>query len=117
MKRKHFKNYILILVIVNYPNWLDASALHLDPNPNRKSRPDLQLCSEGIFRFSSKLQPVYHTRRRFDTVIFNAERQAENLRIITFLFFGLILLGIEPESIIAVADALSTRPLIRIVIC
>ena len=71
--------------------------------------------SKGTFRSSSQAAtcpPVYHTRRRLHTVPFNAERQAGKLWIPIFIVFGLTRPGIEPESIVSVADALFSRPLI-----
>ena len=70
--------------------------------------------SEGTFWYSSQAAtcpPVYHTRLRLHTVLFNAERQAGKLWIPIFIVFGLTQLGIEPESTASVADALSIRPL------
>ena len=71
--------------------------------------------SERTFRSSSQAAtcpPVYHTRRRLHTVPLIAERQAGKLWIPIFIVFGLTRPGIEPESTVSVADALSTRPLI-----
>ena len=71
--------------------------------------------SEGTFRSSSQAATcpsVYHTRRRLHTVPLIAERQAGKLWIPVFIVFGMTRPGIEPESTVSVADALSTRPLI-----
>ena len=67
---------------------------------------------KGPFGLRVKLPPVYHSRRRLHTLPLIAERQAGKLRIPIFIVFGLTRPGIEPESTAAVADALSTRPLI-----
>ena len=67
------------------------------------------------FRYFSQAAtcpPVYHTRRRLHTVPLIAESQAGKLWIPIFIVFGLTRPGIEPESTVSVADALSTRPLI-----
>ena len=64
--------------------------------------------SEGTVRSSSQVATcpsVYHTRWRLHTLLLVAERQTEKL-------FGLTRPGIEPQSTVLVADALSTRPLI-----
>ena len=58
------------------------------------------------------MPPVYHTRRRFNTVPLIAERETGKLRIPIFLVFGLTRPGIELDSTVSGADALSTRPLI-----
>ena len=71
--------------------------------------------SEGTFWSSSQAATcpsVYHTWQRIHTVPLNAERQAGKLWIPIFIVFGLTRLGIELESTVSVADALSTRPLI-----
>ena len=76
--------------------------------------------SERTFRSSSQAAtcpPVYHTRRRLHTVPLIAERQAGKLWIPIFIVFGLTRPGIEPESTVSVADALSTRPLIALSTC
>ena len=64
------------------------------------------------FGLRVKSPPVYHSRWRLHTVALIAERQAGKLCIPIFIVFGLTRLGIEPESTVSVADALSTRPLI-----
>ena len=71
--------------------------------------------SERTFRSSSQVAtcpPVYHTRWRFHTVPFNAQRQSGKLWIPIYTVFGLTRRVIEPVSNVSVADALSTRPLI-----
>ena len=87
----------------------------LGPNPTRKSRPDLQLCSEGTFRSSiqaATYPPVHHTRWSLHTIPLIAECQAGNLWRPIFIVFGLIRPGVEPESTVSAADALSIPPLI-----
>ena len=71
-----------------------------------------QETAKGPFGLRVKLPPVYYTRQRLHTVPFNAERQAGKLCIPIFIVFGLTRPGIESESTVSVADALSTRPLI-----
>ena len=68
--------------------------------------------AKGSFGVQVKLPSLYHTRWRFHTVPFNAERQAGKLWIPIFLVFGLTQLEIKPRSIISVADAPSVWPLI-----
>ena len=71
--------------------------------------------SKGTFRSSSQAAtclPVYHTRRRLHIILLITERQAGQLWIAIFIVFGLTRPGIEPESTVSVADALSTQPLI-----
>ena len=66
---------------------------------------------EGTFRSLSQdvaCPPVYQTRQRLHSVPLTAERQAGKLSMPIFVVFGLIQLGIEPESTASVADALST---------
>ena len=75
--------------------------------------------SEGTFRSSSQTAtcpPVYHTRWRLHNLRLIAERQAGKLLIPIFIVFGLTRLETEPKSTVSVADALSTRPLIGIVL-
>ena len=71
--------------------------------------------SERTFQSSSQATtcpPVYKTRRRLHTVPLIAKRHAGKMRIPIFIAFGLTQPGIEHQSSVAVADALSTRPLI-----
>ena len=67
---------------------------------------------EEIFQFSSQAvtcPTVYNTRWRLHTVTLIAERQARKALNTNFhSLFGLSRLGIEIESTISVADALST---------
>ena len=53
----------------------------------------------------------------FTLSLFIAERQAGELRTPSFIVFGLTRPEIEPDSLASVADALSTRLLIRFVHC
>ena len=69
-----------------------------------------QKTAKGPFGLRVKLPPVYHIRWRLHTVPLIDERQAGKLRIPIFTVFGLSRPGIEPESTVSVADALSTRP-------
>ena len=71
--------------------------------------------SEGTFRSSSQAAtclPVYYTRWWLHTVPLIAERQAGKPWTPIFIVFSWTRPGIEPESTAAVADTLSTRPLI-----
>ena len=72
------------------------------------------MTEKGPLNFRVKLPPGHqvYPRWRLHTVSFNAERQAGKLRIPIFIVFGLTRLGIEPESTVSVADAVSNRLLI-----
>ena len=70
--------------------------------------------SEGTLHSLS--EAVYQTRRRLHTVPLIAERQAGKLWIPSFIVFGLTRPGIELESPAAVADALSNRSLILLML-
>ena len=72
-----------------------------------------QETAKGTFRSSNQAAtcpPVYHTRRRLHPVPVIAERQAQrkSSEYQFFIVFGLTRPGIEHESTVSVADALST---------
>ena len=60
----------------------------------------------GPLRQTATCPPVYHTRWRLHTVLFNAERQAEKLWILMFMAFDLTRPEIEPGSTVSIANAL-----------
>ena len=71
--------------------------------------------SKGTFWSSSQAAtcpPVYPTLWRLHNVLVIAERQARKLWIPIFVVFCSTRPGIEPESTVSVADALSTQPVI-----
>ena len=71
-----------------------------------------QETAEEPFGLRVKLPPVYNTPWIFHTVPLIAGLQTGKLWIPIFIIFGLTRQGIEPESTISVADAVSTRPLV-----
>ena len=77
-----------------------------------------QETAKGPFGLRVKLPPAHLSTTHgggFTLSLFNVERQAGKLWIPIFIVFGLTRLGIEPESTVSVADALSTRPLIGLI--